>query len=226
MYKKIVVLLVVLSSVTTCAFAQQRVELGIDYFRNGENEIIRKGIYTDIEGSPLLYEAWLPGKVTTVSGKVYENLKLNYNIYEEMLTFVYDSADKPLKFEEQVKTFTIYTPAALTFANSFPAIDRQTTASFYHVLSSNGKTALLKRYQKILNVIKNYNSSETKKFQDAVAYYIYKDGKMLQLSKNKDSILNTLANKKEQLQSFVKQSNLNLKKDEDLAKLFDYYLSI
>ena len=225
MYKKILTLFALLFTITAFAVAQGT-DYGVDYYRNGENEIIRKGVYAEVDGSPLLYEAWLPAKVTTTNGKVYDNVKLNYNIYEDMLTFVYDTADKPLKFQEQVKSFILYTPGALTFASNFPAVDKQSTTSFYQVLSGNGKTALLKKYLKSLNVIKNYNSTETKRFQDANAYYVYKDGKMLKIGKSKSDVLAALADKKEQLDAFAKQSNINFKKDEDLAKLFDYYLSI
>lgn len=225
MYKKIIALFAVLFTLTTLAIAQE-VDYGVDYFRNGQNEIIRKGVYSNIEGSPLLYDAWLPATVTTTNGKVYENIKLNYNIYEDLITFVYDSADKPLKFQEQVKSFVLYTPNALTFASSYPAVDKQTATSFYQVLSGNAKAALLKKYIKLLNVTKNYNSSETKKFQDFSFYYIYKDGKMQKIGKSKNDVLSALADKKEQLEAFTKQSNINFKKEEDLAKLFDYYLSI
>ncbi|WP_345953569.1 hypothetical protein [Mucilaginibacter sp. PAMB04168] len=195
----------------------------VEYFVNGENGLIRKGTYEDVDGTPFMYNKFLPGKAVTTTGKVYDNIKLNYNLYDDMLLFVYDTSDKAMKFEEQIKSFTIYTPLSPMFANGYPAIDKQTAGSYYEVLSSNGKVALLKHQGKLLNKVKNYDATETRKFQDYTNYYVYKNNKLEKFEKSKSAVLTALADKKTELDVYLKTAGLNFKKDEDLAKIFDYY---
>lgn len=216
-------MLLVIGTITSYNAYGQSTNYGIDYFRDGQNNLIRKGAYTDVEGSPFVFGNYMPGKATGTDGKVYDNIKLNYNVYDDVLLFVYDSADKVMKFANPIKSFTVYAPAPTTFVNNFPTIDKQTNESYYQVLSSNGKTALLKRYSKVINQTKNYDGSETKKFQDITTYYFFKNNNIAKLTKNQNQVINALSDQKEALLSFSKSNAINFKKDEDLAKLFDYY---
>jgi len=223
MIKKLFAIFVSFSALTISTANAQNGELGVEYFRDGQNNIIRAGSYTDVEGTPFLYKTWMPGTATAADGKVYDNLKLNYNLLDDVLLFKYDSEDKEMKFEKDIVSFNVKLPVQATYANRYPEIDKQTAATYYEVLSSNGKTALLKYSGKTINAVKNYDATVTKKFQDITAYYVFKNGKMQKLNKSKDSVLNVLADKKDQLQTYVKTNPVNFKKDEDLARVFDYY---
>jgi hypothetical protein len=196
---------------------------GGEFVFNGKGQPFTKTTPVDIEGDPYLFDKWMPGKVLTVNGKVYDNLKLKYDVYEDYLLFAYDSADEPLKFSDDVKSFTIILPQPLTFAKGFPPIGKQTGESYYQVLSY-GKTMFLKRISKIVNESKNYNSSvSVKNFQDYNTYYTYSSGKIKKVENPKKTLYALASTKKADLDNYLKINPVNFKKDEDLARVFDYY---
>jgi hypothetical protein len=196
---------------------------GGEFVFNGKGQPFLRVPPVDVDGDPYLYDRWLPGKVLTVSGKVYENLKIKYDIYSDFLLFAYDSADEPLKFADDVKSFTLILSEPQVFYNGFPAIDNQTSQSYYQVLSK-GAIMLLKRATKVINESKGYNTNViTKSYQNHNKYYIYSDGKISSTDNPKKALYSLAVNRKAQLDEFVKNNSINFKKDEDLSKVFNFY---
>jgi hypothetical protein len=195
-----------------------------DYYYTSEGLPMHQNNYTDISGSPYVYDKWLPGKATTDKGKVFGGeLKMKYNAYDDQLIFVYDTGDQPMLFAEPIKSFEILTPQPLTFVNGFPAIDKQTPKTYYQAIAL-GKVCILKKYIKNITETKGYNTTVIeKKFTDDVAYYIYKDNKITLFKKGKDAVLEATADKSAQIAEYVKANNIGFKKEDDLAKLFNYY---
>jgi hypothetical protein len=75
--------------------------------------------------------------------------------------------------------------------------------------------------------MKEYNSSViSKAFKDNISYYLVIGNKAFPVKKEKRSILSALGNKQTELEAFIKANNLNLKNDDDLARLINYYNSI
>ena len=191
-----------------------------NFFDNQGRPFTKKN--PEVDGDPYLFDKWLPGQVQTVKDKTYNNFKIKYDVVDDMIIFAYDSADEPLKFVDEIKSFTIILPQPLIFNNGFPAIDKQTSQSYYQVIS-NGATKLLKRYTKTIFESKGYNTAAVKKFQAFNIYYLYKGGKIDKVDNPKKTIYALAGNKKTELDNYLKANNINFKKDEDLAKVFDYY---
>ena len=83
---------------------------------------------------------------------------------------------------------------------------------------------MLKRTSKIVQVSKDYNSAtSTKSFEEITKYYLYADGKGSAVKKDKKAILLALGNKQAELESYIKDSKLNLKTDEGFAQLITFY---
>jgi hypothetical protein len=189
--------------------------------QNGKSVLGTK--FAGIDGSPYLFDQWVPGKATTDDGKVYDKLMLKYNAYNDQLSFVYSSTDEPQKFEEPVKTFTIFSAPQMVFVNGFPKIDRQNIDSYYEVISA-GKTILLKHYSKLIKDTRTFNAMQVNgQYTNAYYYYIYRDNKMIRIKPNKDAVLAALADKAAQINTYLSGNTIDFKKDEDLSKLFDYY---
>jgi hypothetical protein len=193
---------------------------GVEFFVNAKGEAFKKRYDPDIEGDPFYTDKWLPATVNTDKG-MHDNIKVKYDLHDDMLIFVHDTSEEPLRFVDEVKGFTLFLPEKINFANDFPAIDKQTTRSFYQVLSS-GRVTLLKRSNKMILDVKNYNATVTRSFQLNTSYYLYKDGKMEKVDPKK--ALYTLAgDKKSEFENYAKANSLGFKKDEDLARLYDRY---
>ena len=173
----------------------------------------------DIQGTPYLFDDWLPGSVTTESGKTYDNLKLKYNIRFSQLLFL-NQDNQPLSFKEPVKAFTIKN---ITFAKGFPPVDTQTTSTFYQVLA-DGKIKLLKYTKKVIEERQTYGATAMEKSYRAMqSYYLLKDDKIIRVRADKKPILATLSDHAAQLDAYIKDNKVNLKDDAGMAQVITYY---
>lgn len=179
--------------------------------------------YNLVEGTPYLFDQWVPGKAITDDGKVYDNLKLKYDVYNDVISFIYLNTDEPLKFEESVKTFTIESAPAMKFVNGFPKIDRQNEGSYYQQLVT-GKALLLKRYFKTIKESRNYSMAATNGiYSNGVVYYAFKDHKMIHFKASKDGVLKLMSDKAPQIADYLAKQPVDFKDDADVANLFAYY---
>lgn len=183
--------------------------------------------YTNLEGSPFLVNDWLNGMVKLGNGNTFKDVPLKYNELEDVLCFK-SSKGEELMFAVPVQEFTL--PVLKNgnlqqrhFRNGYTGGNPK---AFYEVLSDGG-VQLLKRSSKVIQEDKEYNSATVnQKIIESIKYYLLVADKMISLKKDKKFILNALGNKQEQLEAYITSNNLNLKDDNDLAKLINYYNSI
>jgi hypothetical protein len=186
--------------------------------------------YTNVEGSPYLTTNWFPGKVNLANGKTLAT-KLKYDLMKGELLFQKTGDSTALVFIDPVKSFSFDVfridesdLVPLVFSNGYPAIDNQTTASFYQVIA-DGKAKLLRYYKKVIRTDQAFNSATaTKTFvlKDAV-YYLLINDKVTKIKPGSKVILNALSDKAEKMQAYIKSTKVDYKSDADLAKLFNYY---
>jgi hypothetical protein len=187
-------------------------------------------IYTNVDGSPYLIDNWVKGSVKLANGKTYKDVLLKYDMVDGQLYFQH-KPEETLTFVDPVKEFKLsYIESDMQqlklFRNGYPSIAGGNEKSFYEVLS-DGTIQLLKHDAKSISEYKEYNSATvTKKFDDNIKYYLYNNNKLVAIKPDKKSILAAIPNKQPELDAYIKTNNLNLKKDEDLAKLIIYYNSL
>ncbi|MDT3403291.1 hypothetical protein [Mucilaginibacter terrae] len=203
--------------------SQQNVNAqGGDYITDGHGKPFQSS-NTDVDGSPFLIDNWLPGKVITVKGKVYDKVKLKYELNGDFPIFIYNNNDEALKFAEDVKSFILYTPEAVLFTSGFPPVDKQTEASFYKVLS-DGKVKLLKHFSRHVIINKGYSSVDGNKvYRDINNYYIFKEGKIQKVDNPQKILYSMAGTHKNKIDAFMKVNSYNWKEDEGLGRVFDFY---
>jgi hypothetical protein len=187
---------------------------------------------TEIEGNPYLIPDWVIGSVLLGNGKT-GTLKLKYNIAKDELSFENPADTSSLNFVDVVKSFTLNpfkidesNLLPLVFDSGFPAIDNQTTATYYQVIG-DGKAKLLKHYKKKIEVNKAFNSAtSTQTFVLADNYYLLVNGQMSKIKPSQKTITAALKDKETQLKTYLKTNSINYRSDADLAKLFGYYNSL
>jgi len=173
----------------------------------------------DVQGTPYLFDDWLPGSVVTEDGKTYNNLKLKYDIRFSQLIFL-NQNDEASGFREPVKMFTIN---HMVFTNGFPSVDAQTIAAFYQVLA-DGKIKLLKYSKKVIEERQTYGATAMEKsYRKMQSYYVFKDGKMTKVRADKKSLLAALPDQAPKLETYIKDNNVNLKDDMGMAQVITYY---
>ncbi len=196
------------------------------YVQDTNGKPVMSKDYTNVTGSPYLYDSWSNGFITTTNGKIFNNLFLKYDLIEDVIYFK-SSKNEPLLFVEPIKSFELeLNNKKAVFTNGFPTIDNYTSLSYYQVIFKDDMTSLLMKNKKYISEIKPYNSSTTeKKFVDNITYYIFRNGKMEKFKPSKKEILTLFSDKSEQINEFIKSSKIDFKNDEDLAKIFDFYYS-
>jgi hypothetical protein len=188
--------------------------------------------YTEVEGNPFFINNWVPGSVILTSSQTYTT-PLKYDLVGDELLFRNKLDSSAMSFVDPVQSFSLNEPSIeesdltpLVFSSGYPAIDKQTPASFYQVIA-DGKTKLLKHYKKIIRVDKAFNSATAvKTFFLIEEYYLFVNNQITKIKPNQKAILVALADKTDQLQKYLKSNTINYKSDAALAKLFSYYNSL
>ncbi|OOQ60797.1 hypothetical protein [Mucilaginibacter pedocola] len=222
-FKKLFTLAFCLSVFATTASAQ--------FMHQRDYRLITTSQYTDVEGSPYLFEDWEPGSVTLVNGvSSTEQMQLKYNVVDDVLTFKDKASGEEMAFVQKVKEFKIAPNAGLTdakymklYRSGFTGIEGTTADSFFEVLA-DGKAQLLKRFTKVVFESQDIGSASKKKtFLEKEKYYIIMGGKATVVKNDKKSILSVLADKQPQLEDYIKTNKVSFKSDAQVGKLVDYY---
>lgn len=175
--------------------------------------------YTEIEGSPYLKDEWARGTVKAKhNGKTYELAKMRYDTYKDELE--YEENQKSYRFSSEITEFSTTDGV---FRNNFPAYESLSGRSFYQVLS-DGKVKLLKRTVTKIQTEKLYSSATvTKRFAKEEFLYLFKDGAIIRLKKDKKALLEALSDKQADLEAFIKEQKIKFSKEEDFLRVIERY---
>ncbi|WP_345948136.1 hypothetical protein ABDD95_14895 [Mucilaginibacter sp. PAMB04274] len=174
----------------------------------------------EVDGSPFLNDNWSNGTATTNKGENYQ-ANLKYDVILDQPVFAGKDSSIML-FTAPIARFTLNNE---TYQNGFPAVDTWTPLTFYKTLGT-GKTKFLKHYYKKKMEVRDIGGISGLKYEDNIACYLIKDGKMISIKPSKSGILNALSDKKSDVETYIKSNKIDFKQDVDLAKLMDYYGSL
>jgi hypothetical protein len=183
--------------------------------------------YTNVTGSPYLNDTWNKGSIITESGKTFVDIQLKYNIVEDVIYFNSDK-NEPKLFVEPVKSFEFDNDGIRkNFSNGFPDVDNFNYSTYYQILYKGAKASLLYKNSKYITEAKAYGSATIeKKFTDNSSYYILRNGSMEKFKPSKKEILALFNDKSNEVNSYLKKSDIDFKNNADLAKVFDFYYSL
>jgi hypothetical protein len=177
-----------------------------------------------VEGSPFFIDQWNKGYISTREGKKLRDVTLRLNLVDQQLHYLKDGieyvTDQPLKevLIEDEKSGNLY-----IFRSGFPSVQYGNSKTFYQALAE-GEVLLLKHIRKMITENTPFGSATTQQtIRNAEHYYISKKGSMIKIRKDRQSILNALEDKKDPLEKFINQNRLNLRTEEDMIKLVNYY---
>ncbi len=175
------------------------------------------GTYNGIKGTAFYNEGWSKGYILLSNNEIARDVSIRFNIYTNEIYFlsgshvlVLDESIPPIEFEIQETNKTT------VFRCGYPAISNNTGKTFYKILA-DGKIALLKLYNKrIMEAINSVGAFE-RKFTDSESWYIYNTftNKMIQIKKNKNSILEALPEYTNKIESIKQEKGLKLKNEEE-----------
>ncbi|PTS99952.1 hypothetical protein DBR11_11285 [Pedobacter sp. HMWF019] len=177
-----------------------------------------------------LYPDFVKGSVTMLDNKKIASADLIYDLSKDKIIFKGED-NKPYWFKDKVSEFQMADPKSgdqliHLFKNGYPPIDRYSALNYYEVLAE-GKVTLLKKEVRIVSETIPYGSSApVKSVANAQLYYLYTNDTMTQIKKDKKSMGNLLKGNDFNLTKYISDNNLNIKNDEDLVKIINYYNSI
>lgn len=178
-----------------------------------------------VKGSPYLNKAFISGEVI-VDNYRFVGVPLRYNIYNDDIE--YEEGDKilaianPLTVKRVIINETPFVYSSYIISNA--------EAKGYFELLSDGEVQVLKKY-KIVYIMgkaaQAYTTAEPPRFVSVPSQLYVKFGdSSAQNFKKAKSILKLFGDQMDEMQSYLKQEKLNIKKEGDLIKLITYYNSL
>ena len=176
--------------------------------------------YTEILGSPLLFEDWCEGNIYLKDGSKAEKFPLKFNIYENQLIFNYNN--QALIVQNPIKEFVINSVAdgkttTMAFRCGYQPIEKNDEKTFYQVLQ-DGPTALLKQIKKSVVTNATYGGAENvRQFETVEAYFVaLPRGDLARIRKDRGSLIDALGDSKGKLEAWMKANNNRGKTETDL----------
>jgi len=187
--------------------------------------------YADVNGSAYLFPSFKFANITLTDGRKYANVKARLNLVEHEVNFIASNGDEGYIGKGLVSVIAMNDTTkqgikAYVFQSGFPKIDNQTIIHFYQVLAT-GKLSLLKSINKNIEERLNEMSGEkSKEFAVRENLYVFINGEMKRVKKEKSFFLELLADQKGTITTYIDANKLNFKNEEQLQKLIEYYNSL
>ena len=180
----------------------------------------------DVEGNPMVFDNWKKGQVTLNNGEVYPIAKINLDGQRHL--FLYSVNDSTYEFVDNVKEIRIYDNAndpnsVMVFRNN---IDPEST-NFVELLDT-GKITIFQVYEKKPEG-ENYSNgivNNTRKYVLHTNQFAVVDKKAIPIKFNSSTLEDLTSDKKKEVEAYVKENKLKVKKEPDFLKAINFYNSI
>lgn len=168
-----------------------------------------------------LARTWTAGTVKFKNGQVWKNMLLLFDVHGNKLYFMQDNV--PMEFTFPIDEFVIGLIVAkdtlgMVFRSSYPAVNTNTTETFYEVLV-DGKIQLLKCRAKNINMYKDNEQPEQRRFTEKEQLYVYSEGEMVKIKKDREDLRKALPKYSRKIDEIADELRLKLKNQEGVMKL-------
>ncbi len=200
------------------------------FLRDANGIILRPNSNMTVLGSPYFSKEYCIANIKVQRGRKYNGLEVKLNLQSNRLVYRMSDGEElepnvPIDYVEF--TGCDGSQKTTTFRTGFPPVDKHDITHFYQVLDS-GQTQLLKSWNiNFMDQTPYGGTGTTRTYEAAPTYYAYSSEKgMVALGKgNEKTILTVLSDKSQQVNKYINDQNIRLKKEEDMVKLFNYYNS-
>ncbi len=193
-----------------------------------ENRAYKEKADNSVEGNPMLFDDWRAGEVILKNGEKYILGKINLNA--AVNKFLYSKNDTVFEFSDNVKEIKIYTQdhsdnsgSDMVFRNDINPY----AANFVQVLTK-GKITIFQEYNKKPEG-ENYSNgivNNSRKYVLHINQSALVDNKVIPVKFSSSSLDELTSDKKSQVDAYVKENKLRVKKEDDFLKAISYYNSI
>jgi hypothetical protein len=184
-----------------------------------------------IEGSPYFSANWSKGTITLSNKKKYERISVKLNLHTDDVLFIAeDTKNEMIALKGSVLEIEVSDPEKndklVLFRSGYPSVQSNSQKTYYNVLV-DGRVSLLKQIKKTIIEEKPFNSASViQKYKTEKFYFLFVNNSMALLKKKKDDLLNLLSAQKEKVDAFINTNKLNVKSDDDLVRIVEFYNSL
>lgn len=175
--------------------------------------------YADVNGTPFLVDEWMAGDVRMSEG-LYQNLRLKFDVYEQVLYF--EREGQAFSFKDPVKGFTLKPKPNDSSSYRYFLQGVGGMKGFIEQVV-NGRLSFYRSDQKLLSDVNEINRGVIKTFNTSVRYYLKDNSGMHLIRLSEKEIFPFLSDRSMQMKSIIEGKNLNLKKEKDVAVLIRHY---
>jgi len=184
----------------------------------------------ETQGSVYLETGWQQGSLELNEGKVILGYPLKYNLKSGQLEIKATWDSIRIVHYSKVIRFTwegVKGPEYFVNAKQFVDDNYDVNVNGFFKVLADGEAKLFQNsylelipstYNTALDAGANHDTYTTKN-----KLYIYKDGKLSELKRNKKAVLSALSDREEEIKAYVKQNKLKYRKIEDVASMVNYY---
>jgi len=193
----------------------------------------------NFKGHAYLLNEWVSGFAVDLNGKLTEEKLLNYDIYQNKLTFKKETASDDI----MVVTTASYSGFMLTDPESkknylFTKIEGnqfkkpKKSTKFYEIAKAPSKNVVLES----VKILKDPNSSgwsssrlTTKNAEFVMKTYVYvldSNNKYSKVGVSRGSLLKVFKDKKKEMSAYMKQNNITISEAADMVAVVEHYHSL
>jgi len=220
--------------ILVCFFSAWQVEAQIANL-NMNGVPVKATPYSNIDGSPYLFDEWTKADISFKNGDVKEKISLKMNLYDNEIEVITDAGNRIYLDKKYVSNFKIFRPEAnidrsrgdlnvITFKNGFSGIKGIDENAFVNVLAEGDFYTLVRKYKTGLVEPPNNSYSPTpgKMFvAEQGLFIVNSDGEVSSAKAKTNSIIKSLDNSDQALgKSIAKEQKLDLSREDHLVRFF------
>lgn len=180
-------------------------------------------MYSDIQGSAFLDEAWLLARIKVEGHKVIESLPIRLNIYSHKIHFRNENGEEmqmALRVEEIRIIDSTHIRMNSVFLSNF---DQE--RGFFELLQDGGKLKLLKKHSVVKWETMPFGSEVQRKFEPQGDLYFCSDKILYNANKSCSAIRDAFHNNQKVL-DFISENKIKCNKEDDMRRLVEFYTSL
>jgi len=223
---KPLILFAILSVLTCQSYCQEDDHQLVDR-ANGNLVYIPQA--TQVHGSPFLSDDWTKAIITTVSGTVFKNTLLKFEVYSNK--FIFKKDDAAYELGPTVASIVLFpneddTTKKMVFKKGFSINNQITPGKFVQVLAE-GNTSLLKFYKMETEDYTEYgDATKYQRFKESEQYFVLNNNQYTPTTINKKNLESLLQPKWAQMEPWLKKNNVTGKDEKGWVAALAYYNSL
>lgn len=205
--------------------AQNNSETNRKIFDQATGDLLYSFQYTDIKGSPFLFDNWMKGELILENDSRIKDVQLKFDSYGSK--FIINKNDTAYQISPAIKEIRLYptgdTSNAMVFKNGF-SINGNIQPNTYLQVLAGGKTTLLKYSKKDMEEYTEYgDATKYKRFTERNQYFIYSNNSYKATTLSKKNLQDLLSDKWNEVSQYMNQHSLSGKDEKSWKQAIEYY---